>query len=144
MIRLLIVLTIALQGAFAMATETEDECGTDVALRARGFNVGTNDFASAYKYVEDIINSKARNLKELKGGTIYSSVADRMITVVPVDSLDTSYGEMAGDYVLFYDFKTGTPAEVRWYEAAQKNVQYNPAVTPCATNVIPMAFNSLY
>jgi hypothetical protein len=125
-------------------TEEVRECITDAQLQDLGFTVGSNEFQSAYQRVQGIVDSKAANLEELKGGTIYSSVAQRMVTVRPVDSLDTDYSEMAGDYVLIYDFKTKQPVEVRWYELGVKNVQYNTRLTPCATNMIPMPHNSLY
>lgn len=137
-----IILSIVM--VFLQTSAWASECRTDIELTNVGFSVGTQSFHEAYARVQSLIDSKDSSLAELKGGTIYSSVASRMITVLPVDSLATSSDVMIGDYVLLYDFKTKAPAEVRWFEMGRKYLLYNPAVTPCATNMIPMAYNSLY
>jgi hypothetical protein len=120
------------------------DCQTDLSLQKAGFDVSTTGFREAYAKIQRLMGSEQNYLEALKGGTIRSSVSGKMVTVVPVDDLRTESKVMLGDYVLLFDFKTHAPVEVRWFENGVRYVRYTPSETPCATAMIPWAYNSLY
>jgi len=119
-------------------------CQSDAGLVAQGFTVGTKQTSEAAQRIKEFVSKNDPQIVPLKGGTIYSRVAGRMIVVIPYDDLLTPNKEMLGDYVLINDFKTGETIEVRWYEAGVKTALYNPSLTPCATDMVPWPYNSLY
>jgi hypothetical protein len=75
---------------------------------------------------------------------IFSSSANAMVHVQSFDALDTPRDLMWGDLVIMRDWRTGENVEVRWYDDNGKHVAYNRAYQACATNVLPMAYNTLF
>lgn len=137
----LIALAVTLTG---LSTWANTNCPSDAALTKAGFDVSTEGFVQAAAKVNEVLTSQQDYLEALKGGTVHSSVSGKMVTVVPVDDLRSPRTEMIGDYVVMHDFKTGVTSEVRWYENGVKYVRYNTSETPCAMDMVPWAYNSLY
>ena len=121
------------------------KCPSDPALLQAGWVIHpTGDFRTIAGKVEKWFTSEPKNFVDDLSGTIYSSVASKLVTITSFDYLPTPQGEMFGDVAFFTDFRSGELIEVRWYDQGKRHVVYDKSQTPCATNSIPMAENALF
>ncbi|MCB0385542.1 MAG: hypothetical protein KDD43_09125 [Bdellovibrionales bacterium] len=139
---LLLVLSIGLSSS---AWSAGNKCPSDLALLRAGWVIhSTSDFKSIAGKVQKWFTSEPNNFVEDLSGTVYSSVASKMVTINSFDYIPTPQGEMFGDVAFFTDFRSDELIEVRWYDLGKRHVVYDKSQTPCATNSLPMAENALF
>lgn len=119
-------------------------CSSDQALKESGFKVYTSGFELLFDKAVESYNSNQDKFVDDMDDVIYSSVASSMVHVVSYDALSTPQDVMWGDLVIMRDWRTGEKVEVRWFDKNGKHVAYNRSYQACATNMLPMAYNSLY
>jgi len=122
-------------------------CQTDEALRSLGWVVHENNFdkwdKKTYKWLRTEWDQFERD-GDPSRMVIYSSIARMMLRLHSFDHIATGDDVMIGDMVFFEGAMSPVPVEVRWFDGKDKHVAYNQEYTPCATNIIPLAENSLY
>ena len=124
--------------------EAWSACSSNEALKSSGFEIYTSGFDAHFQKALDYYNSNPDLFVDDMDDVIFSSVANAMVHVQSFDALNTPQDVMWGDLVVMRDWKTGENVEVRWFDDNGKHVAYNTAYQGCATNLIPMAYNSLY
>lgn len=119
-------------------------CSSNQLLKSAGFTVYSSGFEAHFDKAVEYYNSNQERFVDDMDDVIYSSVAGTMVRVVSYDAIATPQDVMWGDLVVMRDWRTGEKVEVRWFDKNGKHVAYNRAYQGCATNMIPMAYNSLY
>lgn len=137
MLRLVIILSLF------FSINTWSQCSSNNALKAKGFKIHTSGFQKYFNKVEKWLDKNKEQFIDDLSGTIYSSNAKQMVTIVSFDYLLTPQPEMFGDVVFMETFNGKKPIEVRWYDNGRKHLAYDNQLQECATNTIPYAVNAL-
>ena len=119
-------------------------CTSNEALKLDGFKVYRTGFNAHFDNALDFYNSNRDGFEDDLDDVIFSSSANAMVHVQSYDALVTPRDVMWGDLVIMRDWRTGENVEVRWYDDNGKHLAYNRDYQKCATNVVPMAYNTLF
>ncbi len=129
--------------AVIFSTNVMANCKTDKQLENIGFTVHRDLFDVLFLQGETWLSDNQHDFVDHLSGTIFSTVANQMVTVESFDYLPTPQDEMFGDLVLMTSFRDGYNVEVRWYENGQRHFAVSKQAK-CAIESIPFAVNSLY
>lgn len=135
---------LALVVSLFASAQAKASCSSNEALKSIGFEVYTSGFNSHFEDALDFYNSNPDLFEDDLDDVIFSSSANALVHVQTYDALDTPRDLMWGDLVVMRDWRTGEKVEVRWYDENGKHIAYNRSYQGCATNVIPMAVNTLF
>lgn len=127
-----------------VSAEAKASCSSNEALKSNGFEVHKTGFNTYFEDALDYYDSNPDLFEDDLDDVIFSSSANALVHVQSFDALDTPRELMWGDLVVMRDWRTGEKVEVRWYDENGKHVAYNRSYQGCATNVVPMAFNTLF
>jgi len=120
------------------------ECDSNENLKKNGFIVTTRNFNSQFEKAKTWLDIEQDNFVEDLSGIIRSTSANTHVYVTSFDHLSTPQTHMYGDVVFIVNHWDDTPLEVRWFSKGKKYVAYNKNYQSCATNVIPVAVNTLF
>ena len=120
-----------------------DNCKSNSALNRSGFATSDN-FKASVKLVNKWMQQEWTLFQDDLNSVIFSSSANALVRVKTMDYTATPQDVMWGDVVVMTDFKTKKIVEVRWFKNGKKYFSYDKNYQECATNVIPMAYNTLF
>lgn len=122
-----------------------EACSTDAKLKNMGWVVvRTPSLESFFQKLQSWQQSESDKFVDDLNGNFFSSVAKKFLVVKTYDFLPTPQSIMYGDLVYYFNHQTEELVEARWYKDGKKHVAYDSSQTPCATNNIPIAENTIF